>query len=70
MITVLTAAPAAGTLAADIHIDRTYPLDEVPQALAFHGEGHALGKVVIDVDGQADQAGPRATAQRKAFTSR
>ncbi|MDR7384701.1 NAD(P)-dependent alcohol dehydrogenase [Promicromonospora iranensis] len=40
----------------DIHIDRTYPLDEVPQALAFHGEGHALGKVVIDVDGRAPQA--------------
>jgi NADPH:quinone reductase-like Zn-dependent oxidoreductase len=40
----------------DIHIDRTFPLDEVPQALAFHGEGHALGKVVIDVDGRARQA--------------
>lgn len=36
-----------------IHIDRTFPLDEVPQALAFHGEGRALGKVVIDVDGRA-----------------
>jgi NADPH:quinone reductase-like Zn-dependent oxidoreductase len=40
----------------EIHIDRTFPLDEVPQALAFHGEGHALGKVVIDVDGRAGQA--------------
>ena len=30
-----------------IHIDRTYPLDEVPQALAHVGEGRALGKVVI-----------------------
>jgi len=40
----------------DIHIDRTFPLDEVPQALAFHGQGHALGKVVIDVDGRARQA--------------
>ena len=40
----------------DIHIDRTFPLDEVPQALAFHGEGHALGKVVIDIDGRAGQA--------------
>lgn len=37
----------------DIHIDRTYPLDEVPQALAFHGEGHALGKVVVDIAGRA-----------------
>ncbi len=30
-----------------IHIDRTYPLDEVPQALAHVGAGRALGKVVI-----------------------
>ena len=30
-----------------IHIDRTYPLDEVPEALARVGGGHALGKVVI-----------------------
>lgn len=40
----------------DIHIDRTYPLDEVPQALAFHGEGHALGKVVVDVAGRARES--------------
>ena len=39
----------------DIHIDRTFPLDEVPQALAFHGEGHALGKVVVDVTGRAHE---------------
>ncbi|MGY4856413.1 NAD(P)-dependent alcohol dehydrogenase [Cryobacterium sp. AP23] len=31
----------------DIHIDRTFPLDEVPRALAYLGEGRALGKVVI-----------------------
>lgn len=31
----------------DIHIDRTYTLDDVPEALAYVGEGHALGKVVI-----------------------
>ena len=31
----------------DIHIDRTFPLDEVPQALAHVGEGRALGKVVV-----------------------
>jgi NADPH:quinone reductase-like Zn-dependent oxidoreductase len=30
-----------------IHIDRTYTLDEVPEALAHVGEGRALGKVVI-----------------------
>jgi NADPH:quinone reductase-like Zn-dependent oxidoreductase len=40
----------------DIHIDRTFPLDEVPRALAFHGEGRALGKVVIDVAGHAREA--------------
>ena len=31
----------------DIHIDRTFPLDEVPEALAHVGEGRALGKVVV-----------------------
>jgi NADPH:quinone reductase-like Zn-dependent oxidoreductase len=30
-----------------IHIDRTFTLDEVPAALAYVGEGHALGKVVV-----------------------
>ncbi|MEV6266508.1 NAD(P)-dependent alcohol dehydrogenase [Kribbella sp. NPDC051936] len=30
-----------------IHIDRTFALDEVPQALAYVGEGSALGKVVV-----------------------
>ena len=38
----------AGNVA--IHIDRTYGLDEVPDALAYVGEGHALGKVVVMVD--------------------
>lgn len=32
-----------------IHIDRTFSLDEVPQAMAHVGEGRALGKVVIEV---------------------
>jgi NADPH:quinone reductase-like Zn-dependent oxidoreductase len=32
-----------------IHIDRTFTLDEVPEALAHHGEGRALGKVVVEV---------------------
>jgi NADPH:quinone reductase-like Zn-dependent oxidoreductase len=30
-----------------IHIDRTFSLDEAPQALAHVGEGRALGKVVV-----------------------
>jgi NADPH:quinone reductase-like Zn-dependent oxidoreductase len=32
-----------------IHIDRTFTLDEVPQALAYVGAGRALGKVVVAV---------------------
>ena len=32
-----------------IHIDSTFTLEEVPQALAHHGEGRALGKVVVEV---------------------
>ncbi|WP_214401054.1 NAD(P)-dependent alcohol dehydrogenase [Pseudonocardia lacus] len=45
-------APLAERCAAGevgIHIDRTFPLDEVPQALAHVGEGRALGKVVVEV---------------------
>jgi NADPH:quinone reductase-like Zn-dependent oxidoreductase len=40
---------AASCVAGDvrIHIDRTFVLDEVPEALAHVGEGHALGKVVV-----------------------
>jgi NADPH:quinone reductase-like Zn-dependent oxidoreductase len=30
-----------------IHIDRTFTLDEVPEALAHVGEGRVLGKVVV-----------------------
>jgi NADPH:quinone reductase-like Zn-dependent oxidoreductase len=33
----------------DVHVDRTFTLDEVPEALARVGEGHALGKVVVSV---------------------
>jgi len=33
-----------------IHIDRTFPLAQVPEALAYVGEGRAQGKVVIAVD--------------------
>jgi NADPH:quinone reductase-like Zn-dependent oxidoreductase len=32
-----------------IHIDRTFTLDEVPEALAQVGEGRAFGKVVVSV---------------------
>ena len=32
-----------------IHIDRTFDLDQVSQALALVGEGHALGKVVVEI---------------------
>ena len=32
-----------------IHIDRTFGLEGVPQALAHVGEGRALGKVVVEV---------------------
>jgi len=38
---------AAGGLG--IHIDRTFTLEEVPEALARVGEGRALGKVVVSV---------------------
>ncbi|HSJ70070.1 MAG TPA: NAD(P)-dependent alcohol dehydrogenase [Acidimicrobiia bacterium] len=32
-----------------VHIDRTFGLDNVPEALARVGEGRALGKVVVEV---------------------
>ena len=32
-------------------IDRQYELSEAPEALRYLGEGHAQGKVVIDVLG-------------------
>jgi NADPH:quinone reductase-like Zn-dependent oxidoreductase len=32
-----------------VHIERTFPLEQVPAALAHVGEGRALGKVVIEV---------------------
>jgi NADPH:quinone reductase-like Zn-dependent oxidoreductase len=41
----LAARCAAGEIR--IHIDRTFRLDEVPDALAHVGEGRALGKVVV-----------------------
>jgi NADPH:quinone reductase-like Zn-dependent oxidoreductase len=33
----------------DVHVDRTYRLEQVPEALAAVGEGRPLGKVVIAV---------------------
>ena len=33
-----------------IHIDRTFGLEEVPEALRYVGEGRALGKVVVTTD--------------------
>ncbi|MFC9437581.1 NAD(P)-dependent alcohol dehydrogenase [Nocardia sp. NPDC057030] len=33
----------------DIHIDRTFPLDETAHALAHVGAGRALGKVVVEI---------------------
>jgi NADPH:quinone reductase-like Zn-dependent oxidoreductase len=44
----LTDLCAAGHVG--IHIDRTWGLDDVPEALAHVGEGRALGKVVIVPD--------------------
>ena len=35
--------------AVKVHIDRVFPLDEVPDALAHVGEGRALGKVVVRI---------------------
>ena len=33
-----------------VHIDRTFALDDVPEALRYVGEGRSLGKVVVEVD--------------------
>jgi NADPH:quinone reductase-like Zn-dependent oxidoreductase len=43
----LAARCAAGDV--EIHIDRTFPLDEAAAALAHVGEGRALGKVVVRI---------------------
>jgi NADPH:quinone reductase-like Zn-dependent oxidoreductase len=32
----------------EVHIDRRFSLDRVPEALTYVGEGHALGKVVVE----------------------
>ena len=40
-------ANADGEAAFKSHLNRTFELDHVPEALAYVGEGHALGKVVV-----------------------
>jgi NADPH:quinone reductase-like Zn-dependent oxidoreductase len=37
-------------------IDRTYPLAQVPEAISYLEEGHARGKVVITVRGEAERS--------------
>ncbi|MFE7630592.1 NAD(P)-dependent alcohol dehydrogenase [Kocuria sp. NPDC057446] len=37
-----------------IHIDRVFPLEQVPEALSYVGDGHALGKVVVEARAGAD----------------
>ena len=46
--TPLTDLVLAGEI--DIHIDRTFALEETPEALRYVGEGHALGKVVVTIE--------------------
>jgi NADPH:quinone reductase-like Zn-dependent oxidoreductase len=40
-----------------IHVDRTFDLDDVPAALAYVGDGRALGKVVVTVNGATTTVG-------------
>lgn len=35
-------------------IDKNFPLNELPEALSYYGEGHSRGKVVIAVDHKGD----------------
>lgn len=37
-----------------IHIDRVFPLEQVPEALIYVGDGHALGKVVVETRAGAE----------------
>ncbi|KUG56340.1 alcohol dehydrogenase [Kocuria rosea subsp. polaris] len=37
-----------------IHIDRVFPLEQVPEALTYVGDGHALGKVVVEARAGVD----------------
>ena len=45
-----------------IHVDRTFTLEEVPQALAAVGEGRVLGKVVVTLE-PVKASGATGTAQ-------
>ena len=47
-LTVLADMMQAGKVKAVI--DRTYKLDQVPEALRYLEQGHARGKVIIRVD--------------------
>jgi len=45
-------------------IDRSYPLDALPDAFRYFGEGHARGKVVITVEStESAPAGDRPIAR-------
>ena len=60
--------PASFTQVADlclagevtVHVDRTFGLDDVAEALAHVGEGRALGKVVVEVRPAPGRSGPSA----------
>ncbi len=43
----ITAGVLTGEVA--VQVDRTFGLDEVPEALAHVGHGRAVGKVVVEV---------------------
>jgi NADPH:quinone reductase-like Zn-dependent oxidoreductase len=46
-----------------IHVDRTFSLDEVPQALAAVGEGRALGKLVVTPGASVGTSGAAGSSQ-------
>jgi hypothetical protein len=58
--TPLTDLGVAGDIG--IHIDRTFGLDEVPEALRYVGEGLAHGKVVVTTD-RVPSSEPTATVR-------
>lgn len=48
-------ADAVASGAVTVVIDRVFPLEQVAEALTFHGEGRALGKVVVRVRAGAER---------------
>ena len=40
-----------------IRIDRRFGLDEVPEAMSYLGEGHVLGKAIVEPAGRQDTRG-------------